>query len=351
MTAVIALTKRGALLAARIKSVLPGADLYLPSRLLTEHPEAKGITGEFSLFIGSIWSCYGRFVFIMAAGIVVRAIAPLLQGKARDPAVVVLDEKGQYAVSLLSGHLGGANDLAREIAHGIGAVPVITTATDVRGIPALDDLARKNGCHLENLQDWKKLATSILEDKAVGLYSTVRLELDFPACVYRINSPAETGRYHGIIYITEEVFQLRKKTAFPYVILRPRNIILGVGCKRGKTGAEIVEAIKEALEGLRISVHSIAHLATLELKKDEAGLVEATQELGVPLKWVTAGEIAAVEHQFAQSRIVREKVGVGAVAAPAAWLTAGEPHLVADKATIRPGITVAVVKDLGVVVS
>jgi len=355
MMAVLALTSKAAALGGRVREAFPGADLFVPERYRSGYPGSLAIEDSLGTFVSFLWPRYTRFVFVMAAGIVVRTVAPLLKSKLEDPAVVVLDEQGRYAIPLLSGHLGGANELAREIAARVGAVPVITTASDVEGIPAVDDLARNNNGFLENLQDWKKIALALLEQKPVGLYSTVGLEADFPPYVRRLDSPDDTGSpsdvkgmLQGMIYITEKI--LGAKPAVPHVILRPRNIIVGIGCKKGKTKQEITAAVEQVLHGLQVSPCSIAHLATVELKKDEPGLVETAAALGVPLKWVSAGEIKEVEEMFCCSEFVSTKVGAGAVAEPSAWLTARKPHLLTPK-VVFSGITIAVVKDLSVVIS
>jgi len=353
MTAVIALTDRAAALAVKIKQNCPSTVLFIPRRYASKYPGhccfEEGLAG----LVRELWDEYPRLVFIMAAGIVVRLVAPLLRGKGADPAVVVLDERGEHVVPLLSGHLGGANELARELAAMLGSKPVITTATDVEGLPAMDDLARKNGCMLENAGDWKKIALALLDGQRVGLYSTVELGVRFPPHVEEIGDLAQTsGRdYAGLICITEEeTARARAEEAgLPHVVLRPRNIVAGVGCRKGANKEEIRGAVLEGLARNGISPWSLARLATIDHKQGELGLVEAARELGVPLVAVKARDIAAVEDRFAVSPFVKAHVGVGAVAEPAAWLAAANPLLIAGK-TCCGGVTVAVAKDLKAVI-
>ncbi|MCR4442806.1 MAG: cobalt-precorrin 5A hydrolase [Peptococcaceae bacterium] len=352
MTAVVALTDRAAALAVKIKESCPGTSVFIPRRYGEKYPGHCYFEGGPASLIREIWREYPRLVFIMAAGIVVRLVAPLLEGKDADPAVVVLDERGEHVVSLLSGHLGGANELARELAALIGAKPVITTATDVEELPALDELARKNGCILENSGDWKKIALALLDGRKVGLYSTAKLGAEFPPHVERMDGTRACGEgYAGIIYITEKetVREKGRGDGLPYIILRPRNIIAGVGCRRDTKKEEITSAVLKELAQNDISRYSLSHLATIEYKKDEPGLAEAAKELGVPLLSITAREIAAVEDRFAVSSFVQAHLGVGAVAEPAAWLAAKEPFLIAGKSR-HVGVTVALVKDRRVVI-
>jgi len=253
-------------------------------------------------------------------------------------------------VPLLSGHLGGANQLARELAAALGAQAVITTATDVEGIPALDELARRNHCILENLQHWKRVALALLEGQPVALYSTVKLAVKFPVNVRICQDQAELrDNYAGIIYITEEKLA-QPPGDIPYVLLRPRSLVVGVGCRRGTPAKEILAAIKEELAGLALCPSCISALASIDLKKEEAGLLAAAQELAARTVFYDSRALAQVAGAFAGSPFVQKITGTGAVAEPAAWLTAAEPLLLKGK-TRYPGITIAIVKDQSLVIS
>lgn len=370
MLAIFALTGNALQLAERIKKEIPAAEIYRPGPSPGKEDNPLGhrsfSEGGFAACVAAVWPRCSQLVFIMAAGIVVRTIAPLLRGKKLDPAVVVLDEKGEFVISLLSGHWGGANDLARRIAACLNATPVITTATDVEGLPALDDLARKNGCILENGEDWKSIAMSLLEKKKTALYCTVEIEAVFPECVEKISSLEEIKESHrGLICITEHEPLWPDRPGIPgipsvpgvsgpsisgvpdipYVVLRPRNIIAGVGCRKGKSKEEICAALTQTLQASGISPHSLRSLATIDLKKEEKGLLEACADLGIPLLSFTACELQAVESRFKTSEFVKSRTGAGSVAEASAWLAASVPQLVAAK-TCYSGITVALVKDL-----
>lgn len=352
MIAVFALTERGAVLAKRIGEIYPQAHLYIP----TKHKET--IQGKDIRYydtplknvITNCWPQYDYFVFIMAAGIVVRTIAPLLENKLKDPAVMVVDEKGQNVISLLSGHFGGANEFTNELAKELKANAVITTASDVEGIPAFDDLARKNNCVMENVQGLRDIAAAMLEGKLIALYSTVNIKLQLPDNVKIIDDLAQVdvSNFAGLVCITEKADintdNISRKN-ITFVILRPKNIIIGIGCRKGMENEKIMSALSLVLEKNNISEKSVVCLATIELKKDEPGLVQAGTELNVPLKWVTADEINKIESNFTSSEFVKTQVGVGAVCEPAAWLMAVKPILLTTKTAVS-GVTVAVVKDL-----
>lgn len=369
MMAVITLTGAAALLGQKVKNKFSQTDLYVSGRFKGEYQDCFFVGEDFSGFVALLWDRYSHFVFIMASGIVVRAIAPLLKNKKIDPAVVVLDEKGDFAISLVSGHAGGANALARKLAVKLGATPVITTASDIQGIPSIDELARKWYCVLEHSQDLKKITWSVLHGEKIAILTSVKLEVDFPPNVQvyaidKINKSFLACR--GVVYIIEKTLDFAGESAcqldslepgklefaqeLPYVVLRPRNIIVGIGCRRGTPKENIRYAIENTLENAGISINSIACLATITVKSDEKGLIEAAEELGVSVRIITPEEIQAVEGQFKGSDFVKKQVGVGAVAEPAAWLAAKKPEIITGK-NKYPGITVAVVKDIGVVLS
>lgn len=349
MKAVVALTTTAAKLGERISSLEKDTVLYVPLRLGEEFPRAQLIQGSLAELVQELWGSYSQFVFVMAAGIVVRTIAPLLQDKTKDPAVVVLDEGGSFVIPLLSGHLGGANQLARELAAAIGAQEVITTATDVERIPALDDLARRNQCVLENLVQWKNVALAMLEGKSVALFSSVDLAVEFPANVQVVGELSDlSGTYEGMIYITEQIL-VAAPEGIPFVVLRPRNIVVGVGCRKGTSAKDIVTAIRQELKALALSPNSIAALASIDLKSTEPGLLEAARELGVSVSFYKSEELAQVDHAYSTSPFVQEITGTGAVAEPAAWLAARDPFLLKAK-TCYPGITIAIVKDQSIII-
>ncbi|MBT9141630.1 MAG: Cobalt-precorrin-5A hydrolase [Dehalococcoidia bacterium] len=347
MMAVVALTKKAAELGLKIKGLYPDCHLLLPGRLEADYPGHAYFRGALGPFLESCWKEYSQYIFIMATGIVVRVIAPLIRDKKKDPPVLVLAELGQYVIPLLSGHLGGANELAREMAAFLGGRAVLTTATDVEGIPALDDLARRNGCELENLEQWKNVALSLLEGDPVALYSTVGVEPLFPANAVKVEAIEDISRgsFRGAVLMTEETLNQDLSLPLPHVILRPRNIVIGVGCRKGKPGNELLSAIYSTLDNLQISRYSVACLASIDIKQEEQGLLEAARILGVPLQFFSAARLQKLQGHFTPSDFVLEQTGTGAVAEPAALLAAREPLLLAGK-TCFPGITVAIVKDL-----
>lgn len=244
-------------------------------------------------------------IFVGAAGIAVRAIAPHVRDKARDPAVVVLDEAGKFVVPILSGHIGGANELARQIARQIGATPVITTATDVNGLPAIDEWAARAGLAIENPRAIAPFAAAELAGERVGVAITDRdIAPPFPVTLF----------------------------------LRPRTLAVGVGCRRGVDGEHLESCLRAFLKDCGVSLLSVAALATIEQKADEPALLRLSARYQIPLRVFSAPELMKVPGVFSASEWVRQNVGADNVCERAAVLCAG--RLLQGK-TVYEGLTLA----------
>ena len=267
-------TSNGAALAARLAEHLGGA-AFTPDSV-TEW------TKEW-------FSKAGALIFVGACGIAVRAIAPHVRSKTEDPAVVVTDEKGRYVVPILSGHIGGANDLARRVAAFTGGTAVITTATDVNGLTAVDEWAVKNNCSIENPKAIKNISSAILEGRSVGVAVTER----------------------------------EQPTPWPVTLwLRPKDLTLGVGCKRGADSEDMKRAAADFLDGAGVSPLSLGVVASIDIKKDEKALIELAGFYKVPFVTFGAEELNNVPGRFSYSKRVFEAVGVGCVCERAAVLSA-----------------------------
>ena len=252
-------------------------------------------------------------LFIGAVGIAVRAIAPLLRSKTVDPAVVVMDELGRHVIPILSGHIGGANELALEIARRTGAQPVITTATDINGVPAIDVWAKKHDCAIENPQAIKAVSSAVLSGGQVGVMITER----------DIKPP----------------FEVTLK-------LRPRTLVLGAGCRRGTDAAAFERAALDFLDKCGVSLLAVRALATIDIKSDEHAFVTFARKYALEMCTYTAEELAALPGEFAHSDYVFNTVGVGNVSERAA-VCAGGARLLRGK-TLYAGITLALAGDAAV---
>ena len=251
-------------------------------------------------------------VFVGAAGIAVRAIAPYVKSKTSDPAVVVVDECGHFAVPILSGHLGGANDLARRIARVCGAVPVLTTATDANGIFAVDEWAKRQNCRVIHPEKIKEASSSLLAGGMVRIYSpwpvtgdcpeNVVLTEDETGCMVRLDVRAGDGNR---------------------LCLVPRILVLGVGCRKGTTQEALEEAFQALLEKSGVFAEAVCAAASIDLKREEAGLLAFCEAHGWPCRFYSAGELKAVSGDFTASDFVKGVTGVDNVCERSAVLASG----------------------------
>ena len=224
-----------------------------------------------------------------------RSIAPYVKDKAKDPAVVVVDEKGNFAIPILSGHIGGANDLAEKIASLTSGVAVITTATDINKKFSVDTFAVRNNLHIGDTKLIKEISSQILNDKKVGLYTDYELK-NVPDCFEESN---EVG-----ICISDD----DKKPFRTTLNLMPKNVVLGIGCRKGCETVE--ESILAFLKVNGVSVYSLFAVATVDIKKNEKGIVEFCEKFDIPLLTFPAETLAAVEGKFTASEFVKKTVGV-----------------------------------------
>ena len=285
--------------------------------------------------VTSIWKEYDGFVFIMATGIVVRMIAPLLESKESDPAVVVMDDAGKFAISLLSGHLGGANELAERCAFVIGARAVITTATDTNGLPSFDMLAKENGWIIDDLRQVKQLNTLLLDNLEIAVVDPsglTRCWLHGRGRVkfYDTFAEAAASPAHGFLFVTNR--HLPPKTQpDKLLILRPHNLVLGIGCNRGTAADEIDAFVSSHLKRRLLSLKSVCCIASATAKRDETGLVEYAARLGVPLVCFESDELNRTEFPSPPSPHALAAVGASGVAEPAAILASGGGLLLLKK--------------------
>ena len=285
-------------------------------------------------------------LFIGACGIAVRAIAPHIVDKLHDSPVLVMDEMGRYVIPILSGHVGGANEIALLIAEKLGAVPVITTATDINGKFAVDLFAKRNGFAILNKDGIAKVSAKALADEEITMSIETgadkagagadRIRGNIPQGIRLISYPPR--QFADIVITTEE------RSFDAALTLKPREYIIGMGCRRGKEKEKIKALIERSLKGLGISADSLLALASIEQKKDEQGFLEWSREANIPFWTYTAAELAQVEGEFESSDFVKEQVGVDNVCERAALKGCGQQGRLILSKQAEDGMTIAIAK-------
>lgn len=274
-------------------------------------------------------------LFIGACGIAVRAVAPFVTDKLQDGPVLVMDERGNYVIPILSGHVGGANELANDIAGKTGAEPVITTATDVNQKFAVDVFAKKNGLSIVNKDGIVKVSSKVLAEKEITLSVEGGQEGMTPEGVRLLPyPPAESA---DIVISSED------KEFDAAILLKPKEYVIGLGCRRGKSLEEIDRFIRAKLGELGISLSRIFALASISQKKDEEGILLWCQKEGIDFLTYTAEELQRVTGNFKSSAFVKAQVGVDNVCERAALNACEKGVLIASKYA-QNGMTIAVAK-------
>ena len=260
--------------------------------------------------IRRLWQEVDGLICIMAAGIVVRSIGPLCKDKKNDPCVVVLDEKGEFVISLLSGHLGGGNALAREVARITGGQAVITTASDVTGHTAIDLWAMENDLIVANPEKMTRIAAKLVNTGALAFFTDQEIDgLPVDIC------PVEKSE-HADIVISHLL-----PDRYDGLLLIPKNLFVGFGCNRGTNSAEFQQALDDLCRTHRIDPQAIAGLASIDLKNDEEGLLEFAEKLHLPIRFFSKDELNTVTG-ITTSKAALKATGAKGVAEPAAILAA-----------------------------
>ncbi len=306
-------TDKGKALSGKIKENLSGHDAVIVQ---------KG--APLAIVCGDAFVDNEALVFVGAAGIAVRAIAPLVRDKLKDPPVIVIDENGSFVIPLLSGHVGGANSLSIEIAEAIEAQPVITTATDVSDAFSVDVFAKENELRIANRDGIAKVSSSALEGKPVTI------------CI-KAFPPEEPV---DVLIADQEAAKGLKDPA--KIVLCPKRYAIGMGCRKGKAFGDLRAFAEDALRENGIDISEAGCIATIDVKKDEEGLKRLSQAWRMPLITFEAGLLARAEGDFSHSDTVLEKVGVDNVCERAAVLAAGRGSQIRVKKTARDGMTIAV---------
>jgi len=346
--AVISVTNQGALLGNRLADQLRTHCNQVDIFAKQGRNPLGAVTYELlSTLIADSFFHYDGLIFIMATGIVVRVIAPYIKDKRIDPAIVVMDEQGQYVISLLSGHIGGANELAKRIGQSIGAQPVITTATDVNNKPAVDMLAVKLNRRIQPFAELKHMNARIVNGEQVSFF----IDKIVPNQEFYANIAEKLGvllqdmdqiatvQYDAAVLITEQVLFLDK----PHLYLRATALSVGIGCRRGTTSADILAAVTDACLSIGSSVNHIAIIGSTVVKQDEVGLLTVIHQLAVPSKFFNNEELQQCidTYQLEVSSFVQKQIGVGNICAAAAIL-AGQTNKLLLPKTKYKNVTVAI---------
>ncbi len=319
---VFAVTDKGLALAGRISSIYPDVVVSGPDDIKR---------GGLRAAVKEAFSSSRALFFIGAMGIAVRMVAPLLKGKHLDPAVVVMDDSARFVISLISGHLGGANELARELAAMYCAQPVITTATDAAGLACAEDISKAFSLVIQDVKKIKCVNSAILKGTAVLVLDADRARIRAMRARFKGAGPLRfstrypaSGEFGAVISITPfEASGVPPALEERTLVMRPKEFVLGIGCGKGVSAKEVRLAVDAALEKTGVSPLSIRSVATIEIKGNEPGLLRFASKAGLDISCFSAAELDRIRPPSGRSKIVYARTGTGSVCESAALISAG----------------------------
>lgn len=369
--AILSFTKSGAVICGRLKAGLNELGHRCDAYGKAPFAEAEGLhtfTEGLDGWTKAAFETKDAILFVGACGIAVRAIAPYIKHKAVDPAVIVIDEKGHFVISLLSGHLGGANELTRSIAKIIGAVPVITTATDLNGCFAVDEWAKKNHLRIGSMALAKDISAALLRGETIGAVSDFPIEGTPPGGVVMLSgsdgsepsavlgslnddasdslgekaTSATTAMPHTQAKIQGLGFRIslwEREGPFEKTLHLIPAVTVGIGCRKGASAEAAEEFFYDVCKAHGLSTASIERLCSIDIKKEEHAINQLAWRLDVPLEFYTAEELSKVPGEFTASEFVTSITGVDNVCERAAVL-GSHGELIIRKQS-RNGVTIA----------
>ncbi len=341
--AAVAITKHGVEMVRNLGASFPGTDVYYMSKFERGDEQERGIQlfeGSVKLILPDLFKQYNGIILFISLGAVVRMIAPILVDKKVDPAVVVIDDRGEHVISVLSGHLGGANELTRHVATVLGARAVITTASDVQGTIPVDMFGRELGWVVDSFDKATPVSAAVVNEEPVALIQETgernwwRYDKPVPGHIKVYASTAEALQepFNAALVVSDRLLEPEEEEQLLSngVLYRPKSLVLGIGCNRGTALEELEEGVLDTLQELRLSVKSVRNIATIDLKKDEEGLLALCAKYGWELVTYTPSELNTVQLPN-PSETVFKYTGAYGVSEPSALLSSGADHWLLEK--------------------
>lgn len=340
--AVVAITKHGVQIGRRLQHTFAASDLYYMSKFEQGDEADKHIqlfTGTVRLLLPTLFKQYKGLILIISLGAVVRMIAPILKDKKTDPGVVVIDDRGENVISVLSGHLGGANELTHEVAAALGANPIITTASDVQKTIPVDLFGARFGWVWDSADKLTPVSASVVNEEHVAIVQETG-ERDWwmrdtpmpeQIKIYPSTQAAIKAKPHATLLITDRMIEPEEEVLLENgVIYRPKSIVLGMGCNRGTSLDEIEQVIDETLAELKLSKKSVKALCTIDLKKDEQCFLDITRNYDWEFVTYSPDELNEIDFP-SPSETVFKYTGAYGVSEPAAMRYAKVNALILEK--------------------
>jgi cobalt-precorrin 5A hydrolase len=344
-TSVLAITKNGVKIGENLKRLFPDWSVFAPSKLKTE---ATGITWYSEPTTEKIIELFknnNALICIFSLGAVIRLIAPYLKDKKTDPAVIVIDDKTNFVISVLSGHIGGANELTEEIAKKLGAIPVITTAADVNKTIAVDLVGREFNWKIDDDSTVTKISAHMVNEEPIGVFQEAGekkwyKKLPKNVIIYKNMEDLKKSNSKAHLIISDKLID--DKIDKESVIYRPPSLVIGIGLHWDTTKETIREGIDFCLEKFKLSSKSIAKLVSIKKPEDVQGLIDLGKEMGIPVEYVNREDLAEISAPN-PSETVKAFEGTASVSEAAA-IKVSEGQLIVEKQKFPPNLTIAIAR-------
>lgn len=334
---IVAFTVKGCQTAKRVAGVLEGDRCEIFSKTTADVKDTKRVQVPLVDWTGNAMASSDALIFVGATGVAVRMIAPYIKDKKKDPAVICMDDTGKFVISLLSGHVGGANRLTSKIAQGIGGIPVITTATDVNGKFAVDVFAVENGMKFRGKALAKEVSARILDGKDVYFESEFFVEGLVPSEL-KEKDDGDLG-----ILISSKFFPM-----LPFdrtLVLIPKHYVVGIGCRKDIPCENVNILFCKVLREMNIAFESVRLIASIDLKKNEPAIKKLSEDFDIPTVFYTSGELNDIDYKgFTRSEFVKSVTDVDCVCERAAVKASKSGDLICRKVVLN-GVTISIVQE------
>jgi len=343
---VLAITKNGIKIGLTLKELFPSWQIYSPIKFSDENSKINWYSEASGDKIAELFKTNDALICLFSLGAVIRLISPYMKDKKTDPAVIVIDDKTTFVISVLSGHLGGANKLSEEIAEKLNATPVITTAADVNKTIAVDLLGRELGWKIDDDSNVTKISAFMVNEEKIGVFQDTgskdwwSKKLPKNVTIYSTIEELKNSHSKGFLIISDK--KIDEEIQRNSVVYRPPSLVVGIGLHWDTTKEKISEGIKSSLEKYNLSARSIAKFVSIKKKQDVVGLIDFAKEMDVPLEFFEKEELATIQTPN-PSKTVQTFEGTASVSEAAALKSSGG-KLIVEKQKFPPNLTLAIAR-------
>jgi cobalt-precorrin 5A hydrolase len=344
---VLAITKNGINIGERLKELFPNWDIFVPSKLSNENKSITWYSEPTSDKIIELFKNSNALICLFSLGAVIRLIAPYLKDKKTDPAVIVIDDKTNFVISVLSGHIGGANELTQEISEKLNALPVITTAADVNKTIAVDLVGREFGWKIDDETTVTKISAHMVNAEPIGIFQQTgnkKWYKELPKNVTIYNSLEELKKSNSKAYLIISDTIIENGLAQESVIYRPQSLVIGIGLHWDTTKDTIKDGIEHCLKKFNLSSKCIAKLVSIKKPEDVQGLIDLGKEMQIPVEYVNREELAEIITPNPSSTVKAFEGTASVSEAAAIKISNGE--LIVEKQKFPPNLTIAIARKI-----